>query len=72
MQLIQDLQQQHEQEVAALLKEKDQQLQKETAATLAGKEHSHTHTVFLTSACPEAWTSRPEDTPDMFPQPSLP
>lgn len=41
MQLIQELQQQHEQEVAALLKEKDQQLQKETAATLTGKKHSH-------------------------------
>lgn len=40
MQLIQELQQQHEQEVAALLKEKDQQLQKETAATLTGKKRS--------------------------------
>lgn len=38
MQLIQDLQQQHQQEVAALLKEKDQQLQKKT---LTGKKHSH-------------------------------
>ncbi|TKS91795.1 Myosin phosphatase [Collichthys lucidus] len=34
-QLIGDLQQQHQKEVAALLKEKDQQLQNETAATMA-------------------------------------
>ncbi|KAG8007091.1 ATP-sensitive inward rectifier potassium channel 12, partial [Nibea albiflora] len=34
-QLIDDLQQQHQKEVAALLKEKDQQLQNETAATMA-------------------------------------
>lgn len=36
MQLIQDLRRQHEQEVAALLEEKDGRLQKETAATLTG------------------------------------
>lgn len=36
--LIADLQQQHEKEVAALLKEKDQQLQEETAATVTGKD----------------------------------
>lgn len=41
VQVIQDLQQQHEQEVAALLMERDRQLQKETAATLAGKKYSH-------------------------------
>lgn len=41
MQLIQDLQQQHEQEVAALLLETDQQLQKEMVATLTGKKRSH-------------------------------
>ncbi len=35
---IDDLQQQHQKEVAALLKEKDQLLQEETAATMAGKE----------------------------------
>lgn len=35
--LIDDLQQQHQTEVAALLKEKDQLLQEETAATMAGK-----------------------------------
>lgn len=33
-----DLQKQHEEEMAALLKKKDQQLQEETAATLTGKE----------------------------------
>lgn len=35
--LIDDLQQQHRTEVAALLKEKDLLLQEETAATMAGK-----------------------------------
>lgn len=40
MQLIQDLQQHHEQEVAALLQQTDQQLQKEMAATLAGERRS--------------------------------
>lgn len=38
--LIGDLQQQHQKEVAALLKEKDQLLQDETAATMAGKDLS--------------------------------
>lgn len=37
-QLIGDLKQQHQKEVAALLKEKDQLLQEETAATVAGKD----------------------------------
>lgn len=41
MQLVQEVQQQHEQEVAALLKDKDQQLQKDTAATLTGEKRSH-------------------------------
>lgn len=41
MQLIQDLQQQHERQVAALLMEKDRQLQKEMAASPAGKRCSH-------------------------------
>lgn len=36
--LIGDLQRQHNEEVAALLKEKDQLLQEETAATMAGKK----------------------------------
>lgn len=36
-QLIGDLQQQHQTEVATLLKEKDKLLQEETAATVAGK-----------------------------------
>lgn len=40
-QLMGDLQQQHQKEVAALLKEKDQLLQEETAATMAGKEVTH-------------------------------
>lgn len=35
---INDLQQQHQKEVAALLKEKDQQLKEETAATVTGRE----------------------------------
>lgn len=35
--LIEDLQQQHQKEVAELLKEKEQLLQEETAATMAGK-----------------------------------
>lgn len=35
--MIEDLQQQHRTEVAALLKEKDQLLQEETAATMAGE-----------------------------------
>lgn len=35
--LIGDLQQQHQTEMAAILKEKDQLLQQETAATMAGK-----------------------------------
>lgn len=35
---INDLQQQHQKEVAALLKEKDQQLKEETAATVTGQE----------------------------------
>ena len=39
--LIGDLQRQHDEEVAALLKEKDQLLQEETAATMAGKNESH-------------------------------
>lgn len=38
--LIGDLQQQHQKEVAALLKEKDQLLREETAATMAGKEEA--------------------------------
>lgn len=37
---INDLQLQHQEEVAALLKEKDQQLKDETAATVTGKEKS--------------------------------
>lgn len=37
--LINDLQQQHQKEVAALLKEKDQQLKEETAATVTGEEY---------------------------------
>lgn len=36
--LIGDLQQQHQKEVAALLKEKDQQLQEESAATVTGEQ----------------------------------
>lgn len=36
--LIGDLEQQHQLQVAALLKEKEQLLQDETAATMAGKE----------------------------------
>lgn len=35
--LIGDLQQKHQKEVAALLKEKDQVLREETSATMAGK-----------------------------------
>lgn len=35
--LITDLQQQHQKQVAELLKEKDQLLQEETAATMAGR-----------------------------------
>ena len=35
--LINDLQQQHQKQVTELLKEKDQLLQEETAATMAGK-----------------------------------
>lgn len=38
--LIDDLQQQHQTEVAVLLREKDQLLQEETAATIAGKTNS--------------------------------
>lgn len=38
--LIGDLQRQHNEEVAALLKEKDQLLQEETAATMAGKNNN--------------------------------
>lgn len=37
--LIKDLQEQHQQQVAELLKEKDQLLQEETAATMAGKSY---------------------------------
>lgn len=40
MQLIQELQEQHERQVAALLMEKDRQLQEETAATPEGKRCS--------------------------------
>lgn len=36
--LITDLKQQHQKELAALLKEKDQQLQQESAATVTGEE----------------------------------
>lgn len=35
--LIGDMQQQHQKEVAALLKERDQLLREETSATMAGK-----------------------------------
>lgn len=37
--LMNDLQQQHQKEVAALLKEKDQQLKEETAATVTGDKY---------------------------------
>lgn len=40
---INDLQQQHQKEVAALLKEKDQQLKEETAATVTGQEKTNTN-----------------------------
>ena len=46
-----DLQQQHQAEVEDLLKEKDKQLQEETAATMAGKRQQEViqksiHTLF--------------------------
>lgn len=41
--LIEDLQQQHQKEVAELLKEKEQLLQEETAATMAGKQENMEH-----------------------------
>lgn len=40
---INDLQRQHQKEVAALLKEKDQQLKEETAATVTGQEKTKTN-----------------------------
>lgn len=51
--LIEDLQQQHQREVAELLKEKEQLLQEETAATMAGKQENMEHkcTVVGKSLC---------------------
>lgn len=45
--LITDLQQQHQQQVAELLKEKEQLLQEETAATMAGASCVGVVTVFM-------------------------
>lgn len=57
MQLIQDLQQQHEQQVAALLMEKDRQLQKEVAATPAGKKCSQgLHELIRFKSPPDFWS----------------
>jgi len=39
-QLVEDLKQKHQREVAELLKEKDELLKEETAATMAGKQCS--------------------------------
>lgn len=62
MQLIQDLQQQHERQVAALVMERERQLQ-EVAATPAGKKCSHRlhklirfespHDLWSRLSCPE-------------------
>jgi transcription initiation factor IIE alpha subunit len=38
--LVEDLRQQHTREVAELLKEKEELLEEETAATMAGKQRS--------------------------------
>ncbi|XP_070703538.1 early endosome antigen 1 [Pempheris klunzingeri] len=48
--LIRDLQQQHQKEVAALLKEKDQLLREETAATMAGKGSKKSYKLLYLSA----------------------
>lgn len=59
MQLIQDLQQQHDRQVAALLMEKDRQLQEEMAAAPAGKKCSHHLHELTRFKSPHDFWSRP-------------